>query len=132
MDPGARGHFVGYSSSQSDSEVRRRDCSRALLCFLFPCREVDGGAAQRRWFGRGIPMKLSGIHKDKEHVWPAALLLARTLCSPKQMVKCGCASHLTSKERQNQSFQLRHDDLSYVRLGRAALGQKSAFWLAAR
>lgn len=42
----------------------------------------------------------SVMHKDKQDVCLAAPLLPCTLCSPKQMVKCECTSHMTSKERQ--------------------------------
>lgn len=44
------------------------------------------------------------IHKDKEALWLVALLLPWTLWSLKQMVKWECTSHMTSKERQKQSF----------------------------
>lgn len=43
-------------------------------------------------------------HEAKAHLWQAALLLPWTLWSLKQMVKCECTSHMTSKERQKQSF----------------------------
>lgn len=46
------------------------------------------------------------IHKDKEDLCLAALLLPWTLWSLQQMVKCECTSHMTSKERQKQSFHL--------------------------